>query len=429
MMIYSMSHYIVQPATTTLTATTTTLFNNQQQESKHSRAQSPSFIRKKTLKQLVSQQQQRQQLLHQNDVKDLRSDLQIDSSSSSSTFSSASSSSSSSNNSLPTSTSTTVITCDLLNIITDQRFKPVFEAIDEIKKRKCRPDLDRIIKYVTKRNNNYLRNDILMIIDELLKLGLVTKIFHKGGFTIRIKNDKCAKLIERMNNCNIQKPVISLPSSIHLIDNTNQQPQQQQILMQTITPTQLVLNSNEENTHTSNLIVIEQKPNMKENKINSDDKFLLPLPPSVPPSSTPISSLQTMISTKRTRNSKKNTKVKKQKLTQSSSHSDTVLKSSSTSTYQQLSSSSVLTIELILGLNGEIPDVHSWSTDDLIKFFKLNGYDYASQIFKKYRITGNSFYSLNREFIFKKSTLKVGKALKLWNVIQQIQQNQSLHVS
>ncbi|CAF0782370.1 unnamed protein product [Didymodactylos carnosus] len=416
-----MSHYIVQPTTTTITATTTTttLFNNQQQEQKPPRAQSPSFIRKRNLKQLACQQQ----LLLQNDIGDLRSDLQTDSSSSSSSFSSASSSPITS---LPTSTSSTVVTCDLLNVITDQRFKPVFEAIDEIKKRKCRPDLDRIIKYVTKRNNNYLRNDILIIIDELLKLGLVTKIFHKGGFTIRIKNDKCAKLIERMNNFNIQKSVISSsPSSMHLSDNTNQQ---QQVLMQTITPTQLVLNSNEENTHTSNLIVIEQKPNMKENKINNDGKFLLPLPPPPPSPIIPLS--QSVISTKRTRNSKKTAKVKKRKLTQSISSLDIEFKTLPVVTYKQSSSSSsILTMELILGLNGEIPDVHSWTTDDLNKFFTLNGYDYASQVFKKYRINGNNFYSLNKELVFKKSMLKVGKALKLWNVIQQIQQNQSLRVS
>ena len=92
----------------------------------------------------------------------------------------------------------TVASCDLLNILTDARFRPVFQAIDEIKRRKCRPDLERILKYVAKRytgkNTSDQRDEILAILDDLLKYGLITKVFHKGGFTIRIKNEKYAKL-------------------------------------------------------------------------------------------------------------------------------------------------------------------------------------------------------------------------------------------
>ena len=35
------------------------------------------------------------------------------------------------------------------------------------------------------------------LLDDLLKFGVITKVFHKGGFTIRIKNEKYAKLIEK----------------------------------------------------------------------------------------------------------------------------------------------------------------------------------------------------------------------------------------
>ena len=88
----------------------------------------------------------------------------------------------------------------MLNIITDDRFRPVFQAIDEIKRRKCRPDLERILKYVEKRytgnNISDKRDEIMLILDDLLKYGLIRKVFHKGGFTIRIKNEKYAKLIE-----------------------------------------------------------------------------------------------------------------------------------------------------------------------------------------------------------------------------------------
>ncbi len=114
---------------------------------------------------------------------------------------------------------TSVPSCDLLNILTDARFRPVFQAIDEIKRRKCRPDFERILKYVAKRyttkNPTDQRNEILLILDELLKYGLITKVFHKGGFTIRIKNEKYAKLIENMNICYNQKTPTTTPMNPH----------------------------------------------------------------------------------------------------------------------------------------------------------------------------------------------------------------------
>lgn len=131
-------------------------------------------------------------------------------------------------------TTTTVASCDLLNILTDLRFRPVFQAIEDIKRRKCRPDLERILKYVAKRyptkNPSDQRNEILVILDELLKYGIISKVFHKGGFTIRIKNDKYAKLIENINLCSNQKsPIVSQetipvslyepPSILHSHDN------------------------------------------------------------------------------------------------------------------------------------------------------------------------------------------------------------------
>ena len=115
--------------------------------------------------------------------------------------------------------SSTVISCDLLKILTDARFRPVFQAIDEIKRRKCRPDLDRILKYVAKRytaaNLSDQRTEVLSILEDLLKCGLITKVFHKGGFTIRIQNEKYAKLIENMNLCYSQKTPTAIPMTPH----------------------------------------------------------------------------------------------------------------------------------------------------------------------------------------------------------------------
>jgi hypothetical protein len=141
----------------------------------------------------------------------------------------------------------TVISGDLLNILTDVRFRPVFQAIDEIKRRKCRPDLERILKYVAKRyttkNPSDQRNEILSILDELLKYGLITKVFHKGGFTIRIKNEKYAKLIENMNICCNQKTPTTTPINPHEAMAIALAEQQWPISKQSI------LNSNEMNNH------------------------------------------------------------------------------------------------------------------------------------------------------------------------------------
>ncbi len=201
------------------------------------RVQSPSFIRKRNLPTPPPSC---------TDVND--------SSSCSSSSSSSSSISSTTTTTTLSDNNNTVTSCDLLNIITDARFRPVFQAIDEIKRRKCRPDLERIIKYVGKRytgnNISYQRDEILVILDDLLKFGLITKVFHKGGFTIRIKNEKYAKLIEKMNICYSQKTPTATPMSPHeamaaaaaagTINLNNQQ---------WPTPKQYVLNSNETNNN------------------------------------------------------------------------------------------------------------------------------------------------------------------------------------
>jgi hypothetical protein len=88
-----------------------------------------------------------------------------------------------------------------------------------------------------------------------------------------------------------------------------------------------------------------------------------------------------------------------------------------------------VTIEQLLGLRGDIPDVHNWTTNDLIAFFHQQGYDYASIILAKHKINGNQLYELKREQVFRLSTLKIGKSLKLWNVIEQIQRNNPLSSS
>lgn len=82
-----------------------------------------------------------------------------------------------------------------------------------------------------------------------------------------------------------------------------------------------------------------------------------------------------------------------------------------------------VTIEQLLGLRGDIPDVHNWTTNDLINFFHQQGYEYASILLNQHHINGDKLYDLTREQLFHKSTLKIGKAIKLWNVIEQIQRN------
>ena len=82
-----------------------------------------------------------------------------------------------------------------------------------------------------------------------------------------------------------------------------------------------------------------------------------------------------------------------------------------------------ITIEQLLGLRGDIPDVHNWTTNALIEFFHQQGYEYASIVLNTHDINGDKLYELKREQVFHLSTLKIGKALKLWNVIEQIQRN------
>lgn len=82
-----------------------------------------------------------------------------------------------------------------------------------------------------------------------------------------------------------------------------------------------------------------------------------------------------------------------------------------------------VTIEQLLGLRGDIPDVHHWTINDLNKFFHQQGYEYASIVLNQHQINGDKLYQLTREQVFRLSTLKIGKALKLWNVIEQIQRN------
>lgn len=169
------------------------------------RVQSPSFLRKRNLPTPPPSFA---------DVNDSSS-----CSSSTSSVSSVYSTTTTTSSTTQSDNTNTVASCDLLNIITDARFRPVFQAIDEIKRRKCRPDLERILKYVGKRctGNNlpYQRDEILLILEDLLKVGLITKVFHKGGFTIRIKNEKYAKLIEKMNICYNQKTPTATPMSPH----------------------------------------------------------------------------------------------------------------------------------------------------------------------------------------------------------------------
>lgn len=81
-----------------------------------------------------------------------------------------------------------------------------------------------------------------------------------------------------------------------------------------------------------------------------------------------------------------------------------------------------VTIEQLLGLRGDIPDVHQWPIDQLNEFFQQQGFEYASSLLYQYEIDGNQLYKLKREDVFRLSPLKVGKTLKLWNVIEQIQQ-------
>ncbi|CAF0911395.1 unnamed protein product [Adineta ricciae] len=320
--------------------------------------------------------------------------------------SSCSSLSSSSSSSIVTTTTTTIQndttstipTCDLLNILTDVRFRPVFQAIDEIKRRKCRPDFERILKYVAKRytatNQSDQRKEILSILDDLLKYGIITKVFHKGGFTIRMKNEKYAKLIENMNICYNQKTPTATPMN----------PQEAMAAAATALAEQSMLNSDDIYNHHKRetpspefaVFITESLPQMtKENNLDSSQK-------------------------KRTRSQTYPNKTKKSRLSRTPELVPEPVFRPPLLTNNNLPP---ITIEQLLGLRGSIPDVHRWTTDDLIQFFHQQGYDYASILLNKYRVNGDKLYELKREEVFHKSTLKIGKALKLWNVIEQIQRN------
>ena len=80
-----------------------------------------------------------------------------------------------------------------------------------------------------------------------------------------------------------------------------------------------------------------------------------------------------------------------------------------------------VTIEQLLGLRGDVPDVHLWSTNELGEFFRQQGFDFVASVLHKHRLNGEDLYRLRREEVLRMRTLKLGKALKLWNVIEQIQ--------
>ncbi|CAF1324266.1 unnamed protein product [Rotaria sordida] len=413
------------------------------------RVQSPSFIRKRNLPTPPPSFA---------DVNDSSS------CSSSSSVSSAYSTTTTTSSTTLSDNNNTVASCDLLNIITDARFRPVFQAIDEIKRRKCRPDLERILKYVGKRytgnNISYQRDEILVILDDLLKFGLITKVFHKGGFTIRIKNEKYAKLIEKMNICYSQKTPTATPMSPHeamaaaaAAGTINLNDQQWPIAKQ------YLLNSNEMNnndhhhhhhhhtreTPSPEFAVFKMESSSSSSPIyssidqnNNSGKFPMikentPTNGSIVIPSTSTSST-TKLNNKRNRSqSISPNESKKPCLTKTSnsilSSSPTILPIVNNSDEHLFRKPLItnnnlppITIEQLLGLRGDIPDVHNWSTNELNEFFHQQGYEYASILLNKHHINGNKLYGLKREQVFRMSTLKIGKALKLWNVIEQIQQ-------
>ncbi|CAF0764074.1 unnamed protein product [Adineta ricciae] len=367
----------------------------------------------------------------------------------------------------------TVPSCDLLNIITDARFRPVFQAIDEIKRRKCRPDLERILKYVGKRsagnNLSCQREEILVILEDLLKLGLITKVFHKGGFTIRIKNEKYAKLIEKMNACYNQKTPTATPMSPHeavamaaAAGTINFNHQSWPL------PQPYVLNSTEKNINDHHPRIRETpSPEFAVFKTEPSSSSSLPVYPSLDQnnnsgkfqmikenalangsnllsisSSCPSSSSSSTAKSTKKRARSQTVPSHDSKKTRSIKASDFIL-STSPSPVLPLVNNHInnindehlfrkplltnnnlppITIEQILGLRGDIPDVHNWSTNQLIDFFYQQGYEYAAMVLHKHHINGSKLYELKREQVFRMSTLKIGKALKLWNVIEQIQQ-------
>lgn len=381
--------------------------------------QSPSFIRKRNLPTPPPSL---------SDVND-----------SSSCSSSTSSSSSSSPNDSQSSASS-VNSCDLLNILTDDRFRPVFQAIEEIKRRKCRPDLDRILKYVEKRSLPYQREEIIVMLDDLLKYGLITKVFHKGGFTIRIKNDKYGRLIENINQCSNRKTSNSLNNSNNGLSTNSEMSWPSPL------PTSSILNTkdNEIENHQRETPSPEFAGKTKGEK---------PFSPFVKRQRIRLSfenkkdSSPTFDESKKSFQTSPSIQLKRQRnRTSSSSSSSSKKKSRPTTITTEFSDPNKLslttsepifrkpflnqdnhlppvTIEQLLGLRGDIPDVHHWTTNDLIQFFHQQGYDYASIVLIQNQINGNQLYELKREEVFRMSTLKIGKSLKLWNVIEQIQRN------
>ncbi|CAF3071184.1 unnamed protein product [Rotaria socialis] len=316
----------------------------------------------------------------------------------------SSTSSSSYSTTLNPSDNNTVTSCDLLNILTDVRFHPVFQAIDEIKRRKCRPDLERILKYVSKRsttkNLTEQRNEILSILEELLKYGLITKVFHKGGFTIRIKDEKYAKLIENLNLCCNQKS--SATTSVTSDESITSELVDQSWSF--VKPS--MSNANE---------IVHHK------RETPSPEFAVYKPESIP-EKCQMTKENNLMSNKRRNRSQTcsaTNKTKKSRIESISNPVEHIVRKPLVTN----NNLPPVTIEQLLGLRGDIPDVHNWTTNDLINFFHQQGYEYASIVLNQHHINGNKLYELKREQVFHLSTLKIGKALKLWNVIEQIQRN------
>ncbi|CAF2634750.1 unnamed protein product [Rotaria sp. Silwood2] len=316
--------------------------------------------------------------------------------------SSCSSTSSSSYSTInPSDNNHTVASCDLFNILTDVRFHPVFQAIDEIKRRKCRPDLERILKYVskrsTKKNLTEQRNEILSILDDLLKCGLITKVFHKGGFTIRIKNERYAKLIENLNLCSNSNSPTTTSITSH-----------ESLTTESIDQSWSITNSNETIHH---------------KRETPSPEFAVFKAEILPEKCQMTKENNNLISNKKRNRSQTysttNKNNKKTRLIDTSDSIEPIIRKPLVTN----NNLPPVTIEQLLGLRGDIPDVHNWTINDLIEFFHQQGYEYASILLNQHHINGNKLYELTREQVFHMSTLKIGKALKLWNVIEQIQRN------
>jgi hypothetical protein len=168
---------------------------------------------------------------------------------------------------------------------------------------------------------------------------------------------------------------------------------------------------------------------IKENTLTNGSVFMSPLPPSSS-SNTKSNKKRSRSQTISSNDSKKSRLIKTsdQIFSSSSPHPILPILNNNTNDEHLFRKSLItnnnlppITIEQLLGLRGDIPDVHNWSTNDLNEFFYHQGYEYASIVLNKFHINGNKLYELKREQVFRMSTLKIGKALKLWNVIEQIQ--------